>query len=94
MQIILTYHYNSLYDIYTYIYTHLFILFPFHPGLVFGKKNQNPFSQPRLKSTLLVDPEKGLAVVVAVALVGPTAAVVVVDTVCHGSACGFFTGIF
>lgn len=43
---------------------------------------------------LLVDPEKGLAVVVAVALVGPTAAVVVVDTVCHGSACGFFTGIF
>lgn len=51
MQIILTYHYNSLYDIYTYIYTHLFILFPFHPGLVFGKKNQNPFSQPRLKST-------------------------------------------
>ena len=39
---------------------------------------------------LLVDPEKGLAVVVAVALVAPTAAVVVVDTVCHGSACRFF----
>ena len=106
MQIILTYHYNSSYDIYTYIYTHLFILFPFHPGLVFGKKNPKPIlpTSPEIHLEvqvvdhllvhLLVDPEKGLAVVVAVALVGPTAAVVVVDTVCHGSACGFFTGIF